>query len=135
VVDRNVTTQGSCCVQNHRSMQLKITHSLSLCLNCMAIGHKRNFTCLIIIIIIVISFMQCIYTCISETNHVPREYSIAAVLLLQFMVPISLIPVLTLAYFYVSTFRIMCAVPVMAVSCSSLTSWFPGILLTYFLND
>ena len=29
----------------------------------------------------------------------------------------------------------MCAVPNMAVFCSSLTSCFPGMLLTYFLND
>jgi hypothetical protein len=29
----------------------------------------------------------------------------------------------------------MCPVPNMAVFCSSLTSWFPGMLLTYFLND
>ena len=29
----------------------------------------------------------------------------------------------------------MCAVPNMAVFCSSLTSWFPDMLLTYFLND
>jgi len=29
----------------------------------------------------------------------------------------------------------MCAVPNMAVFCSSLTSWFPGMLLTYFLDD
>ena len=29
----------------------------------------------------------------------------------------------------------MCAVSNMAVFCSSLTSCFPGILLTYFLND
>jgi hypothetical protein len=29
----------------------------------------------------------------------------------------------------------MCAVPNMAVFCSSFTSWFPGILLMYFLND
>ena len=29
----------------------------------------------------------------------------------------------------------MCAVPSMAVFCSFLTSWFPGMLLTYFLND
>jgi hypothetical protein len=29
----------------------------------------------------------------------------------------------------------MCAVPNMAVFCGSLTSWFPGMLLTYFLND
>jgi len=35
-------------------------------------------------------------------------------------------------FFYVSTFRSMCAVPNMAVSCSSLTSWFPGMSLTYY---
>ena len=34
-----------------------------------------------IIIIIIISFMQGIYTYIPETNCVPREYSVAAILL------------------------------------------------------
>ena len=51
------------------------------------------------------------------------------------MVLISLVPVLNLLYFYISTFRRMCAVPNMAVLCSSLTSCFPGMLLTYFLKD
>jgi hypothetical protein len=89
----------------------------------------------IIIIIIIVSFMQGIYTYIPETNHVPREYSTADVLLLLFMVPISLVSALTLLYFYVSTFRSMCVAPNMAVLCSSLTSRFPGMMLTYFLND
>ena len=79
--------------------------------------------------------MQGIYTYIPETNYVPREYSVAAILLLLFMVLISLVPVLNLLYFYISTFRSMCAVPNMAVFCSSFTSCFPGMLLTYFLND
>ena len=87
-----------------------------------------------IIIIIIISFMQGIYTYILETNYVPREYSVVAVLLLLFMVLISLVSVLNLLYFYISTFRSMCALPNMAVFCSSLTSCFPGMLLTYFLN-
>jgi hypothetical protein len=51
-----------------------------------------------------ISFMQGIYTYISETNHVPKEYSVAAILSLLFMVPISLAPALALMYFYISTF-------------------------------
>jgi len=51
------------------------------------------------------------------------------------MVLTSLVPALTPLYLYVNTFRSMCAVPNMAVFCSSLTSWFPGMLLTYFLND
>ena len=63
------------------------------------------------------------------------EYSVAAILLLLFMVLISLVSVLNLLYFHISTFRSMCAVPNMAVFCSSLTSCFPGVLLTYFLND
>ena len=79
--------------------------------------------------------MQGIYTYIPETNYVPRQYSVAAILLLLFMVLISLVSVLYLMYFYISTFRIMCTVPNMAVFCSSFTSCFPGMLLTYFLND
>ena len=77
-------------------------------------------------------FMQGTY--IPETNYVPREYDVAAILLFLFMVLISLLAVLNLLYFYICTFRSMCAVPNMAVFCSSLTSWFPRMLLTYFLN-
>ena len=77
--------------------------------------------------------MQGIYTYIPETNHVPREYSVAAILLLLFMVLISSVSVLNLLYFYISTFRSMCAVPNMAVFCSSLTSCFPGMLLLLLL--
>jgi len=51
------------------------------------------------------------------------------------MVPLFLVPGLALLFFYVSIFRSMCAVPNMTVFCSSLTSWFPGMSLTYFLND
>ena len=89
---------------------------------------------IIIIIIITISFMQDIYTHIPGTNYVPREYGVAATLLFLFMVLISLLSVLNLLFFYSSTFRSMCAVPNMALFCSSLTSFFPGMLLTYFLN-
>ena len=55
------------------------------------------------------------YTYIPETNYVPREYSVAAILLLLFMVLVSLVSVLNLLYFYISTFRSMCAVPNMVV--------------------
>jgi len=51
------------------------------------------------------------------------------------MVRISLVPVLTPLYLYVSTFWSMCAVSNMTVFRSSLNSWFPGMLLTYFVND
>jgi len=79
--------------------------------------------------------MHGIYPYIPETNCVPMEDSVAAILLLLFMVLISIVSVFNLLYFYISTFRSMCAVPNMAVFCSSLTSCFPGMLLTYFLND
>ena len=79
--------------------------------------------------------MQGIFTHIPETNYVHRVYRAAAILLLLFMVLILLVSVLNLLYFYISTFRSMCSVPNMAVFCSSLTSCFPGMLLTYFLND
>ena len=89
---------------------------------------------IIMIIIIIIPFMQGIYTYIPETNCVCKEYSAAAILLLLFMVLISLVSLLNLLYFYISTFRSVCAVPNMAVFFSSLTSCFPGMLLAYFLN-
>ena len=40
--------------------------------------------------------MEVIYTYIPETNHVPMEYCVAAILLLLFMMPISLVPELAL---------------------------------------
>ena len=51
-------------------------------------------------IIIIISFMQGIYTYIPETNFVPREYSVTAILLLLFMVLISLVSVVNYYYYY-----------------------------------
>jgi hypothetical protein len=90
---------------------------------------------IIIVIIITISLRQGIYTYIPETNNVPKEYNVAAILSLLFMVPISLVPALALMYVYISTFLIMCAGLNMAVFCSSLNSWFHCMVLTYFLND
>ena len=78
--------------------------------------------------------MQGSDTHIPGTNHVPRGYIVAAILSLLFMVPLFLVSVLALLFFYVSTFRSMCVMPNMAVFCSSLTSQFPGMSLTYFLN-
>ena len=68
--------------------------------------------------------MRSIYTSIPETNYVPGEYSVAAILLLLFIVLISLVPVLNLLYFNISTFRSMCAVTNMAVLRSSLTYYY-----------
>ena len=54
--------------------------------------------------------MQGIYTYTPETNYVPRENRVPAILLLLFMVLISLVSVLNLSYFYISTFRNMCII-------------------------
>ena len=62
----------------------------------------------VVVVVVVISFMQAIYTYIPETNYVPSECSVAAILLLLFMVLISLVSVLNLLYFCISTFRSMC---------------------------
>jgi len=77
--------------------------------------------------------MQGIYTYIPETNHVPREQCVATILMLLFMVHISLVPALTPLYLCVSTFRSMCAVPNMAVFCSSSTSLLLLLLLLLYL--
>jgi len=69
--------------------------------------------------------MQGIYTYISETNHVPREYSVAAILLLLFMVPIYLVPALVLLHLYVSNFRSYCCCCCCCCCCRS--QWPRGI--------
>ena len=66
---------------------------------CSRVNFIFNFIIIIIIIIIIItiiSFMQDIYTYIPETNCVPREHSVAAILLLLIIVFITLVPVLNL---------------------------------------
>ena len=69
---------------------------------------------IMIIITIVISFTQGIYTYIPETNHVPREYSVSAILslLLLFMVPISLVPAMALLYFTLALSEVCVQCPV-----------------------
>jgi len=86
-----------------------------------------------------IVFMQGIYNYIPETNHVSRVYSVAAVLYLLSVLHVMLfLPCnmfCTVLYFYISTSRIICAVPNMAVFCSSLISCHPDMLLRYCLSD
>ena len=89
------------------------------CLCCFCCATLVNVL-LIFSIIIIVSFMHGSHTHIPGTNHVPRGYTVAAILSLLFMVPLYLVPALALLFFYVSTFRSMCAVPNMAVFCSSL---------------
>jgi len=62
--------------------------------------------------------MQAIFTYIPETNYVPREYGVAAILLFLFMVFIWLVSVLNVLYFYINTFRSMGAVLLLLSSSS-----------------
>jgi hypothetical protein len=64
--------------------------------------------------------MQGTYAYVPETNQVPKYYIVAVILSLLFMVPIA--AALAPMYFYISTFRSMCAVPNMTFFCSSVTS-------------
>ena len=52
--------------------------------------HKTIIIIIIIIIILVINFMQNIYNYIRETNYIPRAYSVAGVLFLQFVLHVML---------------------------------------------
>jgi len=76
-------------------------HSLCAFQACCAAKHKENYSIIIVIIIIIMSCVQGIYTYIPETNYVPREYSVAAILLLLFMVLMSLVSLLNVLYFYI----------------------------------
>jgi len=54
---------------------------------------------------------------------------------LHFMAHIMLFFLLNVQYFLISTFRSKCAVPNTVVFCGSFISYFPGVRLSYFLND
>jgi len=84
-----------------------------------------NFTVLLLLLLLLllsssssssVSPLWGIYTYIPETNHVPREHSVAAILVLLFMVLISPVAASSPLYLYVSTFRSICAVPNMVFS-------------------
>jgi hypothetical protein len=51
--------------------------------------------------------MQGNYTHIPETNHVPKEYNVAAILSLLFMAPVSLAYALAMMYFYISNLLLL----------------------------
>jgi hypothetical protein len=73
---------------------------------------KVKIIIIIIIIIIFSSLLQGIYTYIPETNHVPREYTVAAILSLLFMVPISPVPTLALCTFTLALSEVCVQCPI-----------------------
>jgi hypothetical protein len=69
---------------------LKYKNKMADCIN----GHLNSTIVTVIVVVVAvvgkyaISFMQGIYTYIPETNNVPKEYSVAAILSLLFMAPL-----------------------------------------------
>ena len=57
----------------------------------------------------------------------------AAILQLQLMVHVTLFPMLTALYFYVSASRSVCEVSSVAVFCSSWMSCFPRVLIRFII--
>jgi len=76
---------------------------------------KEKCLCIIIVIVIVtlvINSMQCIYKYIHETNHISRARNVAAVLYLQFVLHVMLLPMLNMF----CTFTL--ALPTVSVQCT-----------------
>jgi len=90
------------------------------------------------IIIIATTFMQGIYNYITETNHVSRVYSVAAVLYLQSVLqvmlfhPWNMFCTFTLA---LSVLCVQCPILLFFFFRTSLISCFPGMFLRYCLSD
>jgi len=89
---------------------------------------------IIILITLIILPLYRVFT-IMYLSHVSSVYYIRASLWLQFVVHVMSFPMINVLFFYVRTFRGICAVTNIAVFCSSLMSCLPGMLFRYFLND
>ena len=63
----------------------------------------------IIIILMSNNFIQIIYNYIPKSNHISTTYIVAALLYSQFVIHV-ITHVTSVLYFYISTFRSMCAV-------------------------
>jgi len=71
---------------------------------------------LLLLLILFITFARCIWNYTPQTNHVPTLCTVAAILLLQYMVHVMLFPMLNVVYFTsVLTAVCVCAVPGVAV--------------------
>ena len=96
----------------------------------------RYIFIIIMMMIIIFSFMQGIYTYIHRDKLCPQaiqccSYSVVTIHG-AYIVSFSVESIVLLHQYFP---KFVCAVPNMAVVCSSFTSCFPGMLLTYFLND
>ena len=86
-------------------------------------------------ITVVVTFMQGIYNYVPETNRGSGVYCVAAVLWLQYMVPVLLFAMLNVLYFYMNTFHSSVQCPTWLFSLVPCCRSFQIMLLRYFLND
>jgi hypothetical protein len=100
----------------------------------MCIELTATTVCISTFVLFVTTVMQGIYNHIPQTKLVSMAHSVAALPYLQFMIHVTLFPMLNVLYFYSSNFRSMFAVPYVALLCGSLISCFPNMLPRYFLN-
>ena len=89
---------------------------------------------IIIIIILVITFMQGIYNYIPATNHVSKVYNVADVMCLHFVLLVMLFRPLNKFFAFTLARTVVCVrCPIWLFFCSSLISFFLGMLLGYCL--
>jgi hypothetical protein len=70
---------------------------------------------------------------ILKKKQVLWVYIFAAVLWLQYVIHVTLLPMMNVLYFNIHTFRSMCTVPFVAVFCSCMMSCFTGMWLGSFM--
>ena len=84
-----------------------------------------------LLLLLFITFVQIIYSCIPETNHVSMVYFCSYTI-------VTVYATCNVIYrdgsLVITTFFGMCALPTI-VFCSALISRFPVMLLRYFMND
>jgi len=79
--------------------------------------------------------MQCIYNYMPEINQISRVQCCSCSVFIICATCNVISPVKYVSYFYISTFPSMCAVPNMAIFCTSLILCNPGMLLSYCSSD
>jgi len=87
------------------------------------------------IFILVITFMQGIYSYIPETNHVSVVYSFASVLYLQFVLHVILFCPWNVFCTFTLALSVVCVQCPVGCFCSSLISSVPIMLLRYYPSD
>ena len=122
--DKNVLTLGEC-IMCDKHADSKINAS-GVCRRI-----PENLSWRVDRLLLLVTCMKCIWNYMPEANHFLRVYDVASIQWFQFVVHVILFRTLNVLYFYISTCWSVCAVPIMAVFCSSVMC-FAGMLLMYY---